>query len=249
MTDETPTTSSNGRYAVDLVVGRIKTHIRANDLQPGDRLPPERALAAEMTVSRNTIREALSSLEHMGVIEIKRGSGAFVRKLEPHVLLDGVSFMIEVSPMATLLDFLTLRRIVEAEAASLATVRMTEAELVGLRECLEGMPETPFDAELDTSPETVEQDIRFHRLICEAARNPALSTLDTALNSSTFRLRVRGGVYRSSARPADARSEHAPIFDAIRDRDPARASAAAAAHVGAVERRLREALEGPESQD
>lgn len=241
MPEDTPPQPSRDASAVDLIVGRIKTHITSRGLGPGDKLPPERSLAAEMNVSRNTIREALGALERIGAIEIKRGSGAFVREWRAHSLLDGVEFMIDVSPIATLVDFLTLRRIIEAEAAALASVRITDEELDELHRCLLSMPETP-GTETTTSPETVAADIRFHQLVNEAARNPALTALDATLNSTTFRLRVGGGLYRTSSRPTDARSEHAPIYAAIRDRDPARASAAAAAHVGAVERRLREAL-------
>jgi GntR family transcriptional repressor for pyruvate dehydrogenase complex len=223
---------------VTIVVAQIKAMITERGLKSGDRLPPERQLAAEMKVSRNTIREALGALAQSSVIEIKRGSGAFVRDLAPASLLDSMAFMIEISPIATLLDLLTLRRIVEAEAASLACVRITEGELDALQQCLDAMSATPGAEHTD---DEAELDLRFHQIINDAARNPALSALGSALNSTTFRLRVSGGQYRSAAYPLDARSDHSSIYHAIRDRDPARASAAAAAHVGAVERSLREA--------
>ncbi|PPF89518.1 GntR family transcriptional regulator [Subtercola sp. Z020] len=226
--------------AVTLVVAQLKAMIVERGLKSGDRLPPERQLASEMGVSRNTIREALGALAQSSVIEIKRGSGAFVRDLAPASLLDSMAFMIEISPIATLLDLLTLRRIVEAEAASLACVRITDEELAALEQCLDSMSGTPEAAGSQRTDEAAQLDLRFHQIINEAARNPALSALGSTLNSTTFRLRVSGGQYRSTAYPLDARSDHSSIYHAIRDRDPARASAAAAAHVGAVERSLRE---------
>jgi GntR family transcriptional repressor for pyruvate dehydrogenase complex len=235
-----PFTSDSGS-AVTIVVAQIKAMITERGLKSGDRLPPERQLAAEMKVSRNTIREALGALAQSSVIEIKRGSGAFVRDLAPASLLDSMAFMIEISPIATLLDLLTLRRIVEAEAASLACVRITEGELDALQQCLDAMSATPDAPGAEHTDDEAELDLRFHQIINDAARNPALSALGSALNSTTFRLRVSGGQYRSAAYPLDARSDHSSIYHAIRDRDPARASAAAAAHVGAVERSLREA--------
>jgi GntR family transcriptional repressor for pyruvate dehydrogenase complex len=226
--------------AVDSVVERIKARIMTSGLKPGDRLPPERTLALEMGVSRNTIREALGALAQMSLVDIRRGSGAFIRDLAPSSLLDSMAFMIEISPVATLLDLLTLRRIVEAEAASLACVRITDAELSELESCLDEMSTTP-DPSLEHIEKEAELDLRFHQIINDAARNPALSALGAALNSTTFRLRVSGGQFHASAYTSDARSDHSAIYGAIRDRDPARASAAAAAHVGAVERSLREA--------
>lgn len=225
--------------AVDSVVERIKASIASTGLQTGDRLPPERQLAREMGVSRNTIREALGALAQMRVIEIRRGSGTFIRDLTPSSLLDSMTFMIEISPVATLLDLLTLRRVVEAEAASLACVRMTDENLTELEACLHAMSRTS-EPSRENAERDAALDLRFHEIINESAGNPALSALGAALNSTTFRLRISGGLYRASSYSSNAQSDHAAIFGAIRDRDPGRAAAAAAAHVGQVERSLRE---------
>ncbi|MFI6346150.1 FadR/GntR family transcriptional regulator [Streptomyces sp. NPDC050560] len=227
--------------AVDAVVAKLKLMIASRQLGENDRLPPERQLAAEMGVSRNTIREALATLARMGLVEVKRGSGAFVRSLSSTSLLESMAVMVEVSPTERLLEYLTIRRIVEAETAALAAVHIADDELARLEACVDRM--SPPGGSGGTTEEDQAADIEFHAILNAAARNPALEALGTALNSMTFRARIAAGMYRTSGTTVGTRGEHEAIFAAVRDHDPSRAGTLAAAHVIAVETALRAALD------
>jgi DNA-binding FadR family transcriptional regulator len=225
--------------ATGITVERMKRMITSGRWAVGTRIPPERTLAESFGVARNTIREALGVLARMRVVEIRRGSGAFVTDLAPVALGDAVTTMVEHSSTGTLLDLLALRRIVEAEAASRAAVLITEERLRDLDDRLARMSEAVAQDTDDAT--TAALDLEFHGAVADAAGNPALSALDGALNGTTFRVRALAGWYRSAGYPADAEREHAAIVDALRDRDPSRAGALAGAHVAVVERLLRAA--------
>lgn len=65
------------------VLDRIRALVDAGSITPGDRLPPERDLAAQLGISRTSLRQALSALEALGVLEIRHGAGVYVRDTEP----------------------------------------------------------------------------------------------------------------------------------------------------------------------
>lgn len=231
--------------AGDETVERLKQSIRSGRWKEGDRLPPERTLALELDVSRNTIREALGALALMRMVEIRPGSGTYVTSLRPELILDSLSMAVEMSSVATMMDLLALRRIVEAETSSLAAVRITAVQLAGLEACLQEMAAgaSAGSAAGESSAESMARlDLRFHALINEASGNSALTALAASLNSSTLRVRI-WRFYVEAGVESHAQSEHESIFAAIRDRDPARAAACAGAHVAGVERFLHNSAE------
>jgi len=223
--------------AADAVANALREAIRAGRWLPGDRLPPERALAATFEVSRNTVREALGSLSRMHIVDVRRGSGAYVTAPDPRVLLDALAPVVDMSPDTTVLDVLALRRIVEAEIAGLAAVRATDQDLGALTGSLERMPRDQSwgDSDMET---VAREDMRFHGLIGAASGNATLSALAGSLNGVTLRVRIWRG-YVEAGVATSARNEHQAILAAIREHDPARATACAAAHVAGVERFLR----------
>lgn len=226
--------------AVERSVADLRQLIVSNQWAHGTRLPPERALATRFGVSRNTIREALSVLSQARLVEIRRGAGAFVTNAEPTLILDSVSTMIEISSIETLLDLLSLRRIVDSEAASLAAVRITAEQLTQLRACLDSMDDAggsrdagdPSDSQAGFAAAS---DQAFHQIVTTASGNHAFGLLTAAINGDTFRQRTRG----EDAFPLDTGTAHESIIAALADRDPSRAASAAAAHVADIEMALR----------
>src|ERR1700758_2272416 len=81
------------RRAFEAVADQIRDQLTSGALQPGDRLPPERELAEQFSLSRNTVREALRSLEMAGVLEFRKGAtgGAFVREGHGDAVVAGFS--------------------------------------------------------------------------------------------------------------------------------------------------------------
>ena len=110
------------------VARRIADLVARGEVQPGDKLPSERDLAEMLKVSRPTIREAMIALEVSGLIEVRTGSGIYVRA-HPDPSLDLVRDD-GIGPF----DILELRLMVEPDAAALAAERMTDAQIIRLRE-------------------------------------------------------------------------------------------------------------------
>lgn len=224
---------------IDDVIARLKEMIVSEGYEPGSRLPPERDLAARLTVSRNTVREAVRALSLTGIVESRRGSGTYVTSLAPKVMLDAMSLLVDFADDVGLVDILAVRRVLEAEAAARAAARITASELAELRTCLDLMQHDPQHGDGSVTAVT-EADVRFHSVIAAASGNPVLAALIDALGDRT----LRGRVWRAYAdRGVFGRAcvEHEAIYDALVESDPTRAAAAAAAHVAQVERFLRTA--------
>jgi len=189
----------------------------------GDRLPAERELAAKHNVSRPTVREAIIALEVQGLIEVRVGSGAYVRRLPGAE--DSPGFNV------TAFELTEARLVIEGEAAALAAVQVSEGEL----DELDALVRRIADENLRDQG-TVNADRAFHLLIARATRNAAM------VNTIEELWRLRTSSPASALLFAKARSakvkpvvaEHRAIARALRTRDPAKARAAMRAHLRAV---------------
>jgi GntR family transcriptional regulator, transcriptional repressor for pyruvate dehydrogenase complex len=220
-------------------IRRLKAMITSGQFSAGERLPSERDLAAQLAVSRNSLREAIRALSLVGILEARHGDGTYVTSLAPRLLLDSLSLLVELSGDATVLDLLAIRRILEAAAAEQAAARITEEQLEELELCLEAMNHDPQRGDGSVEEVVSQADVRFHAIIAEATGNPALAALVDTLNSRTLRARVWRG-YAQVGVFASTLAEHGAILEALRDRDPSRANAHAAAHIASVEAFIRE---------
>ncbi|MGW2162182.1 FadR/GntR family transcriptional regulator [Nonomuraea sp. NPDC001699] len=221
-------------------INHIKTMITSGAFPPGTRLPTERDLAVQLGVSRNTLREAIRALTLAGLLEARQGDGTYVTSLSPGMLLDTFAMLVELSPDATVLDMLAVRRVLESAATAQAAARITDRQLDELAACLEDMRHDPQSGD-GSVDEVVRADARFHAVVAEAAGNPVLAALVEALSTRTLRARIwRGQVDQGVFDRAI--HEHQAIYEALRDRDPALAAPAAAAHIANVERFLRTQL-------
>lgn len=190
----------------------------------GDRLPAERELSVEYNVSRPAVREALIALEVQGFIEVRIGSGAFVRRL-PGDSEDRPDFAI------TAFELTEARMVFEGEAAALAAIHITPEELQELRALVDRIGEENLLPDV-----TEDADRDFHRAIAKATRNAAIQmTID-----EFWRVRTTSpecALLHDKARRANVRpvvAEHQAIFDALCAHDPAAARAAMRAHLSAV---------------
>jgi len=220
----------------DDAIARIQQMIVTGELQPGQRLPPEKELSESLGLSRNSLREAVKALELVRVLDVRRGDGTYVTSLEPSVLLEAVSFVVDMHHDRSLVDLLEVRRILEPASAVLATARASEQQIDDLATLMGSVGE-------DTGVEDlVAHDLLFHSTIASIGGNQYLSGLLDALSSKTVRVRVWRGLTQSGSvqRTLD---EHAAIVDAIRRRDPQLVQALVVSHVEGVERWLRRSLD------
>jgi GntR family transcriptional repressor for pyruvate dehydrogenase complex len=219
----------------DEAILKIKEMILAGDLKPGDRLPPEKELGEALGLSRSSLREAVKALEIIRVLDVRRGDGTYVTSLSPSLLLDALSFVVDVHQDDSVLELFEVRRILEPAAAGLATPRMTEADIAHLRELLAQVDGTPSVDEL------VANDIVFHRYICERSGNAYLTRMLDALSSSTLRARVWRGLTQEGSVQRTL-TEHRAIVDALEVGDADLVSAQMTVHVSGVAAWLRRAL-------
>src|SRR5690606_41971721 len=104
------------------IIARLLGLIRDRQLQPGDKLPPERELAAMLGVSRPSLREALRALSVMNVLELRQGDGTYVSSLEPDLLVEHLGLVLSIDD-STFLPLLDTRNIVAVGIVALAAER------------------------------------------------------------------------------------------------------------------------------
>jgi GntR family transcriptional repressor for pyruvate dehydrogenase complex len=208
----------------DDAVSRIRELIISGELQPGDQLPQETLLADELGISRNSMREAVRVLEQMRVLTVRHGSGTYVSSLEPSVLLDGISFAVEMMRDHTLLEVLEVRQLLEPAATRLAVQRMTPAKLEIIRQAFE------MHSEQKTIEDLVRCDLEFHSAIIRSTDNETLFSILDGLSSKTVRMRIWGGIVSDNAVDLTI-DHHKLILKAIEAGDAHLAEAMALVHV------------------
>lgn len=203
------------------VADTLARRIAEGALTPGERLPAERELAVELSVSRPTLREALIALELMGFVEVRGGSGVYVREAE------GAGVVAEFGPGA--FEVLEARKIIEADVAGIAAANISAETLAELRDSLMEMM-----AAYEAGAASDAADRRFHVAIAGATDNGVLKAVVDQLwtyraQSNTFQiLERRAG---SDALRYSAIEDHAAILKALEARDPEAARAAMSRHI------------------
>jgi GntR family transcriptional repressor for pyruvate dehydrogenase complex len=218
----------------DQAIEKIKEMIVSGELTPGARLPPEKELAERLGLSRSSMREAVKALEVIRVLDVRRGDGTYVTSLEPKLLLEAISFVVDLHGDDSLLEIFAVRRILESHATGLAAQRATTDDVTGLAAELES-------ARGETDVESlVRHDVRFHHHVARLSGNSYLTSLLESLTSQTVRARVWRGLTEADAVERTL-IEHRAIVDAIAAHDVQLATALAAVHIAGVEGWLRQA--------
>lgn len=184
---------------------------------PGTRLPGEREMAGQFEVSRVTIRQALISLQALGKLEVRPGSGAHV--------LDAEVSQVDALPSASALELTEARSLFESEVAALAAPDISDKTLAKLEQLIADMSSDDVDA-----AELADRD--FHLTIAAAAGNSVLYYIVEKLWRMRMELAPVKKVYDSvCSEDATVRGgEHREILDALHSRDPAQARLAMRKH-------------------
>ena len=164
-----------GRTAVDRVVEHVKTRLLSGDLTPGDRLPPERDLAAAIGVSRASLREGLRALALIGLVDIRHGHGTTVREPDTKILRDITTLTLAPLPNA-LSDAMQARIAIECQAIRLACEKATDVEIAAIEKKLDAIVATLDDPEAGG-----QADYEFHSMIVAASHCQPLVTLYSAI--------------------------------------------------------------------
>lgn len=215
------------QFAVEDVLRDIAGKIDAGVWSDGDRLPPERVLAEQYGLARNTIRRALKRLQDEGRLARRTGSGTFVQagRAAP-AAGDLARRMQDASPE----DVMEVRLIVEPEAAALATARATAAELREIELILRSSLAAKGVAEFEV------WDAKLHLAIFRAARNALLLDYCKAINAARSHPRWYKMKQRSVTPQSRAvyHRQHADLVTALSERDAAAAREAARVHLVTV---------------
>jgi GntR family transcriptional repressor for pyruvate dehydrogenase complex len=211
------------------IADQIRALIKSGEYTAGARLPPERDLARQLGVSRPSVREALIALEVEGRVEVRIGSGIYVRAPVDGATLD--------SPEAAAgpFELLRARYVIESECAALAAKSARRAQVQAIEAALEEM-----DREMEAGQQPLPGDRLFHLRIAEATGNGALVHVTKLLWDERS-----GPLYQQLEHHYDspelwraAMNEHRAVLKSIAARDPEAARAAMQRHLNQAYKRF-----------
>ena len=212
------------------ILQKIKAGIKTRSLQPGDRLPPERGLALELRVSRNTVREAIRALAEKGILISRRGAGSYVTEEAGDIIAGRLKKSLE-KRRRHLAEVFEVRALLEPVIAARAAQTVTPKEMEGLEAILEQQKQA-----LAQGKSPVAFDEAFHEALVRATGNGVLwsvyDTLRGVLSES------RAGDLQTEARALLSVESHERIIRALKKKDPGAASREMARHMEAVEKNV-----------
>jgi GntR family transcriptional regulator, transcriptional repressor for pyruvate dehydrogenase complex len=214
------------------ILDAIAVFILDRGLKPGDRLPPERELCERLKVSRPTLREALKRWAALGIVDMRVGSGTYLRvPVAPGAVHFSVTVQIEHLHLQRTLE---LRRALEAEAAELAALRASDESIAEIRRRLEHMEYVHL-----RYGDAPEEDWEFHLAVYRAAGNPLFAQIVGQLHTALHRFWEHPFGKSDFARRTFPM--HRQLYAAIAARDPAAARRVTLDIIRIVEEDLKEA--------
>ncbi len=215
------------------IVHQIRGFIASGELRPGDQLPSERELAERFQVSRASIREALTALQVMGLLERSRTGGGLAARGN-HVWFTIAPLSTFLATRSHIIEQIEVRRMIEPEMGRLAAKRAGPGDLARMEQCLEDML-----ADIEAGGTGSDADAAFHGAIAATTNNELLTRIvqliGDAIREHREILQTPEGAHRSL-------EEHRAIFEAIRRRDGEAAYQCTRHHIDTVRRLIENAL-------
>ncbi|AVM25438.1 FadR/GntR family transcriptional regulator [Bacillus pumilus] len=227
------------------IADAIIESIRTGELLPGEKLDSVQALSESFQVSRSAVREALSALKAIGLIEMKQGEGTYVKQFDPEQLAFSLSpaFLMKQHDVTQLLE---VRAIIETGAVKKAALLRTDDDLHQLRNALEQMKLAEAHEEIGE-----EADLTFHLALAKASKNDVLKVLMNQVSTllvETMRETRKVVLFSTKASIRQLYEEHEQIYKAVIARQPEEAEKAMLTHLKNVERLLGDVLQKPAEQ-
>ncbi|MCK7548367.1 FadR/GntR family transcriptional regulator [Marinobacter koreensis] len=201
---------------VETAIQSLRQAIESGDWRVGDKLPVESDLSESLGVGRNTVREAVRVLVHVGMLETRQGDGTYVRATR-----DAGETLRRIA-RTQLADQLEVRIMLESEAAKLAANRRTESDLKLMSDALDARARSA-----DHLEERIHHDQRFHHAVVKASHNPALVELYDYFSHGIGETIER--TEKDADLPEPSQEEHELLLAAIRRGDADRAGSLARA--------------------
>ncbi len=222
------------------IVNQIRDLITKGKLKIGDKLPPERVLAEKFGTSRASIREAMSALEILGLVESKGSQGNFIK-------VDGKDTPIDSELLKELLknhspfEVFEARDKMEPLLASLAAERRTEEDIKKLNACLVRLNSLGIQIEDDLKnvDSYIEEDRIYHLLIARSAHNSVLFTVYSGVNLMLKEKHWKILKKKALSKKGNIKKfeeEHTEIFKAISNRNPEMANLKMQEHMVGIQK-------------
>ncbi|MBE7102888.1 FadR family transcriptional regulator [Bacillus cereus] len=210
----------------------ILTMIKNGTLKPGDKLLPVHQLAEQFQVGRSAVREALSALRAMGLIEMKQGEGTYVRNFDPSSLTKSLNNKL-LMKKEDILNLLEVRKVLEVGAVRAAAAKRTEANLQNMKHWLDEMAKSIGDEKAGEKA-----DFHFHMGIAESSHNNILLELMNHVSemiAETIGESRRIILYGEQTTSERLLEEHQSIYNAVLKQDVELAQQAMLNHLTNVE--------------
>ena len=216
------------------IITQIRSAIMQGKLAPGDKLPPEKELGQQFQVSKQTLREAMRALEHIGLIDVRKGTGggAFIVEVDIEVTKESLANYLYFKNL-TLENLSEFRKLIEPYAARRASENISTKELAKLKALNDSASE---NLKNNRVYEASRDEFGFHRLVAEMTKNPLLILILDFVGSMLDDFKRLFGPDKSFF--ASVLDAHERIYQAISERDGERASAEMLQHIMDVEAHL-----------
>lgn len=212
------------------VADRVLEMIRDGTLQAGDRLPPEKELAIRFAVGRGSVREALRSLESMGLLERRARGGTIVKPFSGEGLGEALSIDVPGQPQVVK-EILEVRKLLEPSIAWLAALRAEPDEISEMEEIL-----STHEKEIERGGTGFRNDSAFHYALATSTKNDVILRLINGILDLLHQTREEW--VQVKGRPTKALRAHRLILEALRARNPEEARQAMLNHLLEVEQLL-----------
>lgn len=213
------------------IIEQIQERIVEGELKIGDQLPSERDLAEQFGVSRTSIREAMRTLEVIGLVESRQGGGNYIQANFEKSLMQPLSLMFSLHK-STPQDILSMRKFLEVEAAALAAKYISQSELKQLEIIIAGFQQ-PHN---EITYSNLDKD--FHYQIIKSSNNLLLSNILNVISSliDKFIIDARSTVLDSTESRSLLNQQHENIFTAIKEHNAEKSSLEMKKHFEIIEK-------------
>jgi GntR family transcriptional repressor for pyruvate dehydrogenase complex len=209
------------------VAQQIQGLIVSGALKPGDLLPPERELAERFAVSRGSVRDAIRTLELVGLVVPRQGEGTVVAEVSADAVVMPIASIL-LRKRELIAELLDVRKMIEPALAARAALRATPEDVARLEDVLRRQRE-----KTERGEPAVEEDSEFHYLVALAAKNSVVQSVLDVLMGLLRETRARS--LQTRGRPQRSLAGHRRVLEAIKRRDPEAAERAVRRHVEEIE--------------
>ncbi|WP_377888960.1 FadR/GntR family transcriptional regulator [Alkalihalobacillus sp. R86527] len=221
------------RKIYEEIADQLLEKIKSGNLSPGEKLASVQMLAEQFQVGRSAVREALSALRAMGLIEMRQGEGTYVKQFDPASLSHSLSYNGILMKKEDITDLLEVRKVIETGCAASAALKRSVKDLEEMQHALNEMEKAVLNHELGE-----QADFQFHLAITSASHNKILVELMSHVSKlmyDSIREIRKISLYSEAVILEKLFEEHKRIFTAIERKDSLEAQRAMLDHLNAVE--------------